>query len=100
MFIICHFTIRNGFTNDTWEHLPYRAVLKSDHRTATVCCFVSCKILMVYGHYAHQLRKVSIELPRFAVLESVHRTATVDSFEPQKKSADRGANSGSSIDTF
>ena len=40
---------------------------------------------MVYGHFAHELRKVSIELPRFAVLASVHRTATVSSFDPQKK---------------
>ena len=40
---------------------------------------------MVYGHYAHELRKVSIELPWFAVLASVHRTATVSSFDPQEK---------------
>ena len=39
----------------------------------------------MYGHYAHELRKVSIELPRFAVLASVHRTATVSSFDPRKK---------------
>ena len=39
----------------------------------------------MYGHYAHELRKVSIELPWFAVLASVHRTATVSSFDPQKK---------------
>ena len=40
---------------------------------------------MVYGHYAHELQKVSIELPRFAVLASVHRTANVGSFDPRKK---------------
>ena len=40
---------------------------------------------MVYGHYAHELQKVSIELPRFTVLASVHRTATVSSFDPRKK---------------
>ena len=39
----------------------------------------------MYGHYAHELRKVSIELPRFAVLASFHRTATVGSFDPRKK---------------
>ena len=35
------------------------------------------------GHYAHELWKVSIELPRFAVLVSVNRTATVSSFDPR-----------------
>ena len=39
----------------------------------------------MYGHYAQELRKVSIELPLFAVLASVHRTATVGSFDPRKK---------------
>ena len=37
---------------------------KSVHKTATVCSFVSCKILTVRQY----VRKVSIKLPRFAVV--------------------------------
>ena len=62
---------------------------KSDHKSATVCSLISCKILMVrqmsencqglqlYGHYAHELQKVSIELPWFAVLATDRKTANV-----------------------
>ena len=30
----------------------------------------------LYGHYAHELQKVAIELPQFAVLATDRRTAT------------------------
>ena len=68
-------------------HLPYIAVLKSVHRTATICSsihtfFRGSKLLTVavlwtifgvfkkcsFGTGFPQLRKVSIKLPPFAVL--------------------------------
>ena len=67
------------FKQNTWEHLPYIAVLKSVHRTATVCSSIHTFFR------GSKLLTVAVLWTLATTPKSVHKTATVISFDPRKK---------------